>query len=115
MTTKTIIFAALAAAVATTGTIAFPAYASEVTRIEQVGYSDLNLADAGAAATLKARVANAARRVCETPGDRSLDSMVEAKKCSKVALAKAMPQVELALAKSGTQLAENSRVTVASH
>ncbi|KQX17571.1 MULTISPECIES: UrcA family protein [unclassified Sphingomonas] len=115
MTRSIKILAALAAAVATTGTVAFPAYAAETGKTSSVRYADLNLASAQGAASLKKRVARAAREVCTFHGDRSLDGAIQAKACAKVAAAKAMPQVELALAKAGTELAENGRVTVAAH
>lgn len=115
MTRSTIIIAALAAAVGTTGTVAFPAYAAETPKTVAIDYSDLNLASADGAASLQKRVDRAARNVCTVPGDRSLDGAMDAKSCSKVAAAKAMPQVELALAKAGTQLADNGRLTVAAH
>lgn len=115
MTRSIKIIAALAAAVATTGTVAFPAYAAETAKVSAVSYADLNLASAEGAASLKKRVARAAREVCAFHGDRSLDGAMQAKACAKVTVAKAMPQVELALAKAGTELAENGRITVAAH
>jgi len=111
--TRSTFFIALAAAAATAGTVAFPAYAGEAPRTVAVGYSDLNLASAEGAASLKKRVERAARNVCAFPGDRSLDGAMQAKTCTKVSLAKAMPQVELALANAGTQLADNGRISVA--
>ncbi|MBO9376839.1 UrcA family protein [Sphingomonas histidinilytica] len=114
MTRSTKIIAALAAALATSGTVAFPAYAAEG-KVSAVSYADLDLASADGAASLKKRVERAARDVCTFEGDRSLDGAMEAKACAKVATARAMPQVELALAKAGTQLADNGRITVAAH
>jgi UrcA family protein len=103
---------ALAAAAATAS---FPAYAQDVTSSTEVRYADLNLASADGAAALKARVTHAADKVCGVSRDLSLRSTAAAKGCAKIAVAKAMPQVELALAKAGTQLAESGRVTVAAH
>lgn len=114
MTRSTIIIAALAA-IATSGTIAFPAYAAEQGKVASVDYSDLNLASADGAASLKKRVERAARHVCTDRGDRSLKGAMDARACSKVSAAQAMPQVELALAKAGTQLADNGRLSVAAH
>ena len=113
--TRTTIIAALAAAVATTGTIAFPAYAAETSPTAEVRYADLDLASADGAQALKVRVERAAKRVCSVSGDRSLRSVSEARACTTVTMAKAMPQVELALSKAGTQYAEAGRVTVAAH
>ncbi|RVT91067.1 UrcA family protein [Sphingomonas crocodyli] len=108
--------ALVATVVATTATIAFPANAGEVAAPQAyVRYGDLQLASADGATELKARVSRAAEHVCTVRGDKSLKAMTEAKKCAKIAEARAMPQVELALANSGTQVAENSRVTVAAH
>ena len=115
MTRSTKIIAALAAALATSGTVAFPAYVAEGGKVSAVSYADLDLASADGAASLKKRVERAARDVCTFEGDRSLDGAMEAKACAKVATARAMPQVELALAKAGTQLADNGRITVAAH
>lgn len=109
--TRSTFFLALAAA----ATAAFPAYAQEAGRSAEVRYADLNLASTDGAAALKARVARAADDVCGVSGELSLRSAASAKACSKAAAAKAMPQVELALAKAGTQLAENGRVTIAAH
>lgn len=107
--------ALLAALVATAATVSFPAYAGEVSQATEVHYSDLNLASAQGAQALKDRVARAAKRVCTFEGDKSLDGAMQARSCTKVAIAKAMPQVELALANAGTQVAENSHVSVAAH
>lgn len=113
MTRSTKLFAALAAAAATAATMSFPAYAAEATKTAEVHYDDLNLASADGAKALTVRVERAAKRVCDVNGDRSLSAASQSKACAKVAIARAMPQVELALANAGTQLAENSRVSVA--
>lgn len=113
MARSTTFLALLAAAAATTATLSFPAYAGEAARTSEVRYDDLNLASAGGAKALTIRVERAAKRVCDANGDRSLDAAIEAKACTKIAIARAMPQVELALANAGTQLAENSRVSIA--
>ena len=107
--------ALLAALVATAATVSFPAYAGETAPTTQVHYADLNLASPAGAQALKARVARAADRDCSSEAYRKLDSAKQARSCIKVAMAKAMPQVELALANAGTQVAENGRVTVAAH
>ncbi|MET0373243.1 MAG: UrcA family protein [Rhizorhabdus sp.] len=113
MTRSTTFIAILAAAAATTATLSFPAYAGEATKTTEVRYDDLNLASAAGAKALTVRVERAAKRVCDVNGDRSLDATMDAKASTKVAIARAMPQVELALANAGTQLAENSRVSIA--
>ena len=110
---RTTIF--LAAVAATAATISFPAFAAETAPTAEVHYSDLNLTSADGAQALKLRVSRAAKRVCTDNGDRTLAGAAEARKCARIALAKAMPQVELALVKSGTQVAENSRLSVAAH
>jgi len=106
---------ALAAAAATAATVSFPAYAQEVTKTAEVRYADINLTSPDGAQALKARVARAAKRVCSVAGDRSLDTVAEARSCTRIAIARAMPQVELALANAGTRVADNSRVIVAAH
>ena len=110
MTRTTIFLAGFAAAAAT---LSFPAFAADAGRTTEVRYADLNLTTADGAQALKARVERAARRVCQADGDRTLASAAQAKACTGVAIAKAMPQVELALANAGTQVAERSRLSVA--
>jgi len=105
---------ALIALAATATFVAAPAFAQD-TRSAEVHYADLNLASADGAAALKGRIGRAADKVCGVSSQLSLHSAASAKNCSKLAVAKAMPQVELALAKAGTQLAESGRVTVAAH
>lgn len=116
MTRSTTFFAALAAAAATTAAMSFPAQAAEVTNNSaEVRYDDLNLASQDGAQALKARVVRAAKHVCSVDGDKSLKALSESQSCTNVAIARAMPQVELALANAGTQVAENSRMSVAAH
>lgn len=114
MTTRsTMIFAAAAALAATAATVSFPAFAGTPT--VRVAYNDLNLGSPSGATELKARVNRAAKLVCANTGDKSLDAAAISKKCATISAARAMPQVELALANAGTQVAENSRVSVAAH
>ena len=110
MTRSTTVLAVLAAAVAT---LSFPAYAGEAATTAEIRYDDLNLASASGAKALTVRVDRAAKRVCDVNGDRSLNAAMKARACARIAVAQAMPQVELALANAGTQLAENSRFSVA--
>ena len=112
MTRTTIFLAALAA---TAATVSFPAFAADMAPTTEVRYSDLNLTSTDGAQALKARVTRAAKRVCTVNGDQSLAGSAQARKCARIALAKAMPQVELALTNAGTQVAENSRLSVAAH
>ena len=112
MTRTTIFLAALAA---TAANVSFPAFAADASPSTEVHYSDLNLASPAGAEALKVRVARAAKRVCTVDGDKSLSRAAEARKCADLALARAMPQVELALANAGTQVAENSRLSIAAH
>jgi len=116
MTRSTTFFAALAVAAATAATVSFPAQAAEVTQTSaEVRYGDLDLASQDGAQALKARVIRAAKQVCSADGDKSLKALSQSESCTKVAIARAMPQVELALANAGTQIAENSRMNVAAH
>ena len=110
MSRTTIFLAALAA---TAATVSFPALAADAAPVTEVRYADLNLASPDGAQALKTRVVRAAKRVCSSEGDKSLDGAMEARSCARLAVARAMPQVELALANAGTQLAENSRLSVA--
>ncbi len=113
MSRSTIFFAAAAALAATAATVSFPAFAG--TPSVRVAYSDLNLASASGATELKARVNRAAKAVCANEGDKSLDARSISKQCARISAARAMPQVEFALANAGTQVAENTRVSVAAH
>lgn len=106
------LFAALTAAAAFATT---PAFAEEAPRTLEVHYGDLNLASAGGAETLKVRVARAAKAVCSADGDKSLKAVAAASDCRQQAMAKATPQVQLALANAATRMADNARVTVAAH
>lgn len=112
MTRSTLFIAALAA---TAATVSFPAFAAEGAQITEVRYADLDLASPDGARALKIRVERAAKRVCNLEGDKSLDGAMKARNCTKVAIARAMPQVELALASAGTQVAENRLLSVAAH
>ncbi len=111
--TRTSIF--LAALAATAATVSVPAFAADAVPSTEVAYSDLNLASPAGAQALKDRVARAAKRVCANDGEKGLEGFQEARACARLAVARAMPQVELALANAGTQLAENSRLSVAAH
>ncbi|WP_340316703.1 UrcA family protein [Rhizorhabdus argentea] len=114
MTRSTAFFAALAAA--TAAITSFPAQAAEMINTNaEVRYGDLDLASPAGAQALRARVVRAAKRVCSIDGDRSLKALSRSQSCTRVAIARAMPQVELALANAGTQIAENSRMNVAAH
>lgn len=115
MSRSTYFFAAVAAFAATAATISFPAYAGEVTKTAAVKYADLNLASPAGAEALNKRVVRAAKQVCDVGDTRSLRTEADAQDCFKIAVARAAPQVELALANAGTQVAENSRVSVAAH
>ena len=112
MTTRsTMIFAAAAALAATAATVSFPAFAGTPT--VQVRYADLNLASGSGAAELQARVKRAAKTVCANSGDKSITARMNAVQCAKNTAARAMPQVELAMANAGSQIAENNHVSVA--
>ncbi|ATE63996.1 UrcA family protein [Rhizorhabdus dicambivorans] len=113
--TRSTFLIALAAAAATVGTIAFPAYAQEVTTSTEVRYADLNLADGAGKAQLHARIKHAANLVCGVPGQLSLSEYSAARKCARKAVAKAQPQIDLALARVGTDYAANGRLVVAAN
>lgn len=110
---RSTILIALAAAVATAGTVAFPAYAQDVTSSTQVRYGDLDLTSADGAAQLKSRVKWAADLVCGTNGQISPSEYSAARKCVKTAIAKAQPQVQLALARAGTEYASTGGLVIA--
>jgi len=109
---RSTIFAAAALLASAVSTVAAPAFAADVPSAE-VRYNDLSLKTPDGAKLLKARVERAARHVCDTTGTVDLQARTDAANCARVAVAKAMPQVELALANAQrTQVADNSRVSV---
>ena len=104
-----------AAAALAASALSVPAFAADAPRAE-VRYNDLSLNTADGAQALKARVVRAAAHVCGTTGTVSLQERTAAANCQKVAVANAMPQVELALASAqNMRVAENSRVSVSAH
>lgn len=112
---RSTIFAAVSIAVSAVSAMSAPAFAAEAPRIE-VRYNDLSLKSPQGAQELKVRVAQAARRVCATNGVVDVQTYAASAECRRVAVARAMPQVELALANAqNQQVAENSRVSVAAH
>lgn len=111
--TRSILF--LAALAATAATVAIPAYAAEAGNRAEVRYGDLDLTSADGAQALKSRVVRAAKRVCAVNGDPTLEARRAERACTDTTLARAMPQVELALANAGTQVADNSRMSVSAH
>jgi UrcA family protein len=94
--------------------IAVPASAATIPT-RTVSYADLSLTSASGQAALKARVGHAAKAVCAIGGDKSVEARMQENSCERIAIAKAMPQVELALANAGTQVADNSRFSVSAH
>lgn len=112
---RSTIFAAVALSASALSAIATPAFAAGLPTAE-VRYADLNLRSPEGAKVLQARVEQAADKVCSTGGFVDLRTRMLEKACAKTAIAKAMPQVELALANAqSVQVAENSRVSVSAH
>jgi UrcA family protein len=106
------ILAVAALVVSAVSTVSAPAFAADLPTAA-VHYEDLSLKTADGAKMLKARVERAARHVCDTNGTVDLKARSDAANCARVAVANAMPQVELALANAQhSQVAENSRVSV---
>lgn len=112
---RSAILVAAALSASAVSSIATPAFAADLPRAE-IRYADLNLKTADGAQALRARVERAADRVCGTHGVVDLRTRMEARQCAETALAKAMPQVELALANAQkVQVAENRPVSVLAH
>jgi UrcA family protein len=65
-----------------------------------VSFADLDLGAPAGAAALKARVAAAAKSVCGVAETRDLKAMSRVETCRTAALAKAAPQIEVAMAKA---------------
>jgi UrcA family protein len=112
---RSILLAAASIGVSAVAVMSAPAFAAEAPRID-VRYNDLSLRSSQGAQELRVRVERAARRVCATNGVVDLQTRIASVECRRVAMAKAMPQVELALANAQNQrVAENSRVPVTAH
>jgi UrcA family protein len=106
------IVAVAALAISAVSTVSAPAFAADLPT-SQVHYNDLRLNTADGARLLRARVERAARQVCDTNGTVDLRARLAAANCARVAVANAMPQVELALANAQhSQVAENNRISV---
>lgn len=110
MARPTLFIAALAAV-----TLSIPASAADAIPVTVVDYSDLNLATPDGAQALKDRVARVAKQVCSVEGDKSLANAMQARSCAQIAVARAMPQVELALANAVTRYAGTGRIAVAAN
>jgi UrcA family protein len=67
-----------------------------------VRYGDLDLASAEGAASLKLRLARAARRVCVQQGDHSLHALAFERKCRREALAKANAEADRLIQRQGS-------------
>lgn len=107
------IFVAVSIAASAVSAIPAPVFAADAPRIE-VRYSDNSLKSPQGAQDLRVRVERAARRVCATNGVVDLQTRAASVECRRVAIAAAMPKVELALANAQKQqVAENSRAPVA--
>ncbi|MDB5686294.1 MAG: UrcA family protein [Rhizorhabdus sp.] len=103
------------AAVLAASALSAPLFAQELPRAE-IRYNDLALKTPQGAEQLKARVQRAARSVCGLNGAIDLRGRMEGLKCAETAAARAMPQVELAIANAQRdQLADNGRLSVAAH
>ncbi|SDD53507.1 UrcA family protein [Sphingomonas sp. YR710] len=112
---RSILLAVASVGVSAAAMTSAPAFAAEAPRID-VHYDDLSLRGPQGAQELKVRVERAARRVCATNGVVDLQARAASAECRRVAVVRAMPQVELALANAQNQrVAENSRVSVAAH
>jgi UrcA family protein len=74
---------------------------------ERVGYSDLDLRDAGHQKVLVSRVRQAARNVCdEVFKDESLETKFYSR-CPQTSFANAKPQISRAIAQNGERIAMN--------
>lgn len=82
----------------------------------QISHADLDLNSAAGAEALRKRVAKAAHRLCFqsiNKGKLSISQREEATKCRDEAMRATSPQVELAIARAGTErLAAASVITV---
>jgi len=88
---------ALSAPIAAPVAAATPAADSGSVR---VSFADLDLRTADGVQRLHSRIHHAARAICGQPGIRDLKAMRETDNCRRVALAGAVPQVELAVAQA---------------
>lgn len=81
---------------------AVPASAEPESRSAVVRVTDLNLADPAGEKTLRRRVSFALTQVCGDAADRNLAARSPIRACRTEAMAKAKPQIEMAVASART-------------
>jgi len=103
---RTTLFTSLSVAAASAMSLAAaPASAQSDVEVRSttVRYSDLDLSSRSGATELDRRVRSAVRSVCGVYRAQNAQDAAKAKSCSKVAMADAMPRVELAVAQARTK------------
>ena len=99
LATRTLAFTASALVIAATASVASPARAADAgTASARVHYQDLDLNTAAGEATLKARIAHVAARVCGPVDGRTLADRERFNACRDTAIASASPQMNAVIA-----------------
>ena len=75
---------------------------SELLPSERVSFADLNINSAAGQATLKRRIRGAAKRVCESTGDRRLETYLVTHGCFASAYRNGLRQMNTAIAGRAT-------------
>ncbi len=83
--------------------------------VATVSYADLNITAPAGRHALEGRVARAAAKACasRTSGNRSVEVALAQRHCLSFAMARARIDIDLAVARAGTQLASARTITVA--
>jgi UrcA family protein len=93
MMTRSIILAAAAVVLGTGVASAEIVVVTEPVPTERVSFADLNLASAAGQGTLQSRIRGAAKRVCMSSGDRSLETYIADHSCFRTALGDGLKQM----------------------
>jgi UrcA family protein len=78
-----------------------------------VSYADLNIGSLAGRHTLEGRVARAATRLCMDNRRAPLDELIEQRRCLSTAVRQAGIDIDLAVARSRSQLASTGTIRVA--
>ena len=85
--------------------LAAPAFAQLETRSIAVNTADLDLTTTAGERALHGRILRAVRSVCGDEDERDLKRFLDQRACRATALAKAIPQVQVAIAKARSRSA----------
>jgi UrcA family protein len=81
--------------------------------VAAVSYADLNIAAAAGRRALEGRVSLAAQDLCVESGRTSVVDSMAQRRCFSLAMSRARADIDLAVARAGTQLASERTIRVA--